>query len=206
MLAYTPLHHLLLELVDRPLVMTSGNASDEPIATTNDDAVRRLAGLADAFLLHDREITARYDDSVLRLAGDAPVFLRRARGFAPLPLELPVESPTPLLAVCAHLKNTFALGHGLRAWGRKHIGDLENLETLEHFQRTLQDYQRLFRIRPETVVHDLHPGYLSSRLAPELGCRRVIPVQHHHAHIAACMADNGLPDQKVIGIAFDGTG
>ncbi len=205
MLAYTPLHHLLLEQAGRPLVMTSGNRSEEPIATANDEALRRLAGIADAFLVHDREIVARYDDSVLRLAGDAPVFLRRARGYAPLPVDLPLASPVPLVAVGAHLKNTFALVHGRRAYVSQHIGDLENLETLEHFQATLGDYRRLFRVEPVVAVRDLHPGYLSTRIAEELGLSRVIVVQHHHAHVAATAAEHGCT-QAVLGLAFDGTG
>lgn len=205
MLAYTPLHHLLLEAVGRPLVMTSGNVSEEPIATANAAALHRLAGLADAFLLHDREITARYDDSVLRVVHRAPLFVRRARGYAPLPVDLPTDSPVPLVAVGAHLKNTFALVHGRRAWVSQHIGDLENLETLEHFQDTLADFTRLFRVEPAIAVRDCHPGYLSSRVAGELGCRRVLLVQHHHAHIAAVLAEHGEPG-PVLGVAFDGTG
>jgi hydrogenase maturation protein HypF len=205
MLAYTPLHHLLLERVDRPLVMTSGNLSDEPIATANDDAVRRLSAVADAFLLHDRDIVARYDDSVLRVAGNATVFLRRARGYAPLPVDLPLESPRPLVAVGPHLKNTFALVHGRRAYVSQHIGDLENLETLEHFQSTLGDFKRLFRIEPEVAVRDLHPGYLSTRVARELGLDQIIAVQHHHAHVAAVLAEHGRTG-PALGIAFDGTG
>lgn len=205
MLAYTPLHHLLLERVDRPLVMTSGNLTDEPIATANDDALRRLGGVADAFLLHEREIVARYDDSVLRLAGTSTVFLRRARGYAPLPVDLPAESPQPLVAVGPHLKNTFALVHGRRAYVSQHIGDLENLETLEHFQETLADFRRLFRSEPEVAVHDLHPGYLSTRVARDLGLERIIPVQHHHAHVAAVLAEHGQAG-TALGIAFDGTG
>jgi hydrogenase maturation protein HypF len=205
MLAYTPLHHLLLERAARPLVMTSGNVTDEPIAIANDDALRRLAAIADAFLLHDREIVARYDDSVLRCAGDTPIFIRRARGYAPLPVELPLESPRPLVAVGALLKNAFTLAHGRRAWVSQHIGDLENLETLEHFQGTLGDFQRLFRVRPEVAVRDLHPAYLSSRIAEQLGCDRVIRVQHHHAHIAAVLAEHGFSG-RALGLAFDGTG
>jgi hydrogenase maturation protein HypF len=205
MLAYTPLHHLLLERAGRPLVMTSGNLSDEPIATANDDALRRLATVADAFLLHDREIVARYDDSVVRVAAGTTVFLRRARGYAPLPVDLPVESPRPLVAVGPHLKNTFALVHGRRAYVSQHIGDLENLETLEHFQRALGDFKRLFRVEPEVAVRDLHPGYLSSRVAGELGLERVIAVQHHHAHVAAVLAEHGRTG-PALGIAFDGTG
>lgn len=206
MLAYTPLHQLLLAEAGRPLVMTSGNASEEPIATAIADALQRLAGLADAFLLHDREITARYDDSVLRITGGgAPIFVRRARGYAPLPLDLPQDSPLPLVAVGALLKNTFTLVHGRRAWVSQHIGDLENLETLEHFQRTLRDFRRLFRVEPEVAVRDLHPAYLSSRVAGELDCDRVISVQHHHAHIAAVLAEHGHGG-PVLGLAFDGTG
>ena len=205
MLAYTPLHHLLLERVARPLVMTSGNASDEPIATGNVAARRELAGIADAFLLHDREIVARYDDSVVRVAGGAPLFLRRARGYAPLPLPLPVPAPVPLVAVGPHLKNTFTLAHGDRAFVSQHIGDLENLETLDHFYGTLAAYRRLFRCDPRVAARDLHPGYLSTRVAEELGLERVISVQHHHAHVAAVLAEHGVTDQA-LGVAFDGTG
>jgi hydrogenase maturation protein HypF len=205
MLAYTPLHHLLLERAGRPLVMTSGNLTDEPIATANDDALRRLATVADAYLLHDREIVARYDDSVVRVAAGTTVFLRRARGYAPLPVDLPEESPRPLVAVGPHLKNTFALVHGRRAYVSQHIGDLENLETLEHFQSTLGDFKRLYRVEPEVVVRDLHPGYLSSRVAGELGLEQIIAVQHHHAHVAAVLAEHGHTG-PALGIAFDGTG
>ncbi|HXI33792.1 MAG TPA: carbamoyltransferase HypF [Gemmatimonadales bacterium] len=205
MLAYTPLHHLLLAAAGRPLVMTSGNASEEPIAIGNDDARARLAGIADALLLHDREIVARYDDSVLRVAGRAPLFLRRGRGYAPLPLDLPVASPRPLVAVGPHLKNTFALVHGRRAFVSQHVGDLENIETLDHYRAALAAYQRLFRIAPEVAVRDLHPSYLSTRIAGELGLARVITVQHHHAHVAAVLAEHGLRGPAV-GVAFDGTG
>jgi hydrogenase maturation protein HypF len=205
MLAYTPLHHLLLKAAGRPLVMTSGNRSDEPIAIANGDARTRLGGIADALLLHDREIVARYDDSVLRLAGDVPVFLRRARGYAPLPVDLPIDSPQPLVAVGPHLKNTFALVHGRRAYVSQHIGDLERLETLEHFQVTLDAYQRLFRIAPQVAARDLHPWYFSTQVAETLGLPRVIAVQHHHAHVAAVLAEHGETGPAV-GLAFDGTG
>jgi hydrogenase maturation protein HypF len=205
MLAYTPLQHLLCDLIGRPLVMTSGNLSDEPIAITNDEAKHRLATIADAFLLHDREIVARYDDSVVRVAGDAPVFLRRARGYAPLPLELPLASPRPLLAVGPHLKNTFTLVQGSAAYVSQHIGDLENLETMQHWRAALDAYRRLFSLQAEVAVRDLHPGYMSTRLAGELGLERIIPVQHHHAHIAAVLAEHGVTE-RVIGLAFDGTG
>jgi hydrogenase maturation protein HypF len=205
MLAYTPLHHLLLDLVRRPLVMTSGNRSDEPIATANADARVRLDGIADGFLLHDREIVARYDDSVVRVVGDAPLLLRRARGYAPMPLALPVPAPVPLVAVGAHLKNTFTLAQGGTAYVSQHIGDLESLDALEHFRSALDMAQRLFRLEPEVAVRDLHPGYLSTAVARELGLDRVIAVQHHHAHIAAVMAEHGVVG-PVIGLAFDGTG
>ena len=205
MLAYTPLHHLLCDRVRRPLVMTSGNRSEEPIATGNDDAQARLAKIADAFLLHDREIVARYDDSVLRVSGGAPIFLRRARGYAPLPLRLPIASPKALIAVGPHLKNTFTLVHGTDAYVSQHIGDLENLETLEAWRAAFAAYRTLFRLEPEVAVRDLHPGYMSTRIAGDLGLERIISVQHHHAHVAAVLAEHGVAE-RVIGIAFDGTG
>ena len=205
MLASTPLHLLLLDGVGGPLVMTSGNLSEEPIATGNEESLKRLSRVADAFLLHDREILTRADDSVMRVVGAAPVFLRRARGFAPIPLELPVESPVPLLAVGPHLKNTFTLVHGRTAWVSQHIGDLESMQTLRHFEATLATCRRLFRVDPEVVVRDLHPGYLSTRLAEQQGLDQVIAVQHHHAHIAAVMGEHGETG-PVLGVAFDGTG
>ena len=205
MLAYTPLHHLLCDLVHRPLVMTSGNRSEEPIAIGNADAQDRLAAIADAFLLHDRDIVARYDDSVVRVAEESPVFLRRARGYAPLPLKLPLASPKPLIAVGPHLKNTFTLVQGRDAYVSQHIGDLENLETLDHWRAALDAYKGLFRLEPEVAVRDLHPGYMSTRIAGDLGLERIIPVQHHHAHVAAVLAEHGFTD-RAIGIAFDGTG
>jgi hydrogenase maturation protein HypF len=204
LLAYTPLHHLLLEAAGRPLVMTSGNRTEEPIATGLAEARERLGGLADAFLMHDREIVARYDDSVVRAVEGVPVFLRRARGYAPLPLRLPVAAPVPLLAVGPHLKNTFCLVHGSDAYVSQHVGDLENVETLDHFRAALTKLSALFHVEPEAVVRDLHPGYLSSRVAEELGLR-TIAVQHHVAHVAAVLAEYGRTD-RVIGVAYDGTG
>jgi len=205
MLAYTPLHLLLLEEVDGPLVMTSGNESDEPIAIGNDEARRRLREVADAFLLHDREIVARYDDSLVRHTSRGPVFLRRARGYAPLPVTLPLATPRPFLAVGPHLKNTLTLADGNEAWVSQHVGDLENLETLAHFQDVLDRYRTLFRVEPRSVVHDLHPGYLSTRVAEESGLEILPPVQHHHAHVAAVQGEHGMTGD-VLGLAFDGTG
>jgi len=205
MLPSTPLHVLLLEQVHRPLVMTSGNRSEEPIAAANAEARDRLGSIVDGFLLHDREIAFRCDDSVLRVSEDLPVFLRRARGFAPLPIALPVPTPVPLLAVGPHLKNTFTLAHGGQAFVSPHVGDLEGLETLEQFHRSVDHLSRLFQIVPRAVARDLHPGYLSTRIAEEMGLPRIIPVQHHHAHIAAVLAENGEVG-PVLGVAFDGTG
>ncbi len=185
--------------------MTSGNASEEPIATTLDDARERLRDIADGFLFHDREIVARYDDSVVRVVDAATVLLRRARGYAPQPVPMPLSTPLPLLAVGPHLKNTFALAAGDAAYVSQHIGDLENLETLRHFRETLAAFQQLFAITPEVVVHDAHPGYLSTRVAREMSDTRPIAVQHHHAHVVAVAAEHGVLE-PVIGIAFDGTG
>ena len=205
MVPYAPLHHLLLEAVGRPLVMTSGNLSDEPIAIDNDEARARLAGIADFFLLHDREILSRVDDSVIRVVDGVPVLLRRSRGYAPLPLKLPVVSPEPLVAVGPHLKNTFTLVRGGTAYVSPHIGDLDGIESLTHFRATLARYRDLFRIDPTVAVRDLHPGYLSTRIAEELGLERVIAVQHHHAHVAAVVAEHAVTE-RVVGIALDGTG
>ncbi|HET7189902.1 MAG TPA: Sua5/YciO/YrdC/YwlC family protein, partial [Gemmatimonadaceae bacterium] len=205
MLAYAPLHHLLLEAAGRPLVMTSGNASDEPIAIGCEEALTRLRDIADSFLLHDREILSRVDDSVARLVDDEPLLLRRARGYAPLAINLPVSSPRSIVAVGPHLKNTFTLVRGSAAYVSPHIGDLDHLESLAHFRATLARYEELFRIRPDVAVRDLHPGYLSTRIAEELGLSRIIAVQHHHAHIAAVAAEHGVTS-TVVGLAFDGTG
>jgi hydrogenase maturation protein HypF len=223
MLPYTPLHHLLLCDAGRPLVMTSGNLSEEPIAKDNDEALRRLAPIADAFLLHNRDIYARYDDSVVAVGygdGDGnetaevkspPLTLRRARGYAPFPVRLPFEAPR-ILATGPLLKNTFTLTRDDYAFVSQHIGDLENLDTLEHYQEALDTYCHLFRIEPERVACDLHPDYVSTRLAEAFARDHALPdplrVQHHKAHIYSCMADAGrAPDSgPVIGVAFDGTG
>ncbi|MBN1890946.1 MAG: carbamoyltransferase HypF [Thermoflexales bacterium] len=262
MLPYTPLHYLLFSEKPHPpgsltghagrpliLVMTSGNLSEEPIATRNDEARRRLASLADAFLMHDRPIQTRCDDSVMRVTEVCPtppplvategrvtggeklhapyspspnlphqgggsklpllLPLRRSRGYAPFPVRLPWKAP-PLLAVGAELKNTFCITRDRYAFLSHHIGDLENYETLRSFEDGVIHFERLFRVRPQILVYDLHPDYLATRYALERAERERIPVvgvQHHHAHVAACMAENGLAGERaVIGVAFDGTG
>jgi len=212
MLPYTPLHLLLLEPEeDFPdmLVMTSGNLSEEPIAYEDADALRRLDHLADAFLLHNRPIHMRVDDSVVRFAANGPYLLRRSRGYAPEPLQLPVEAPE-ILAAGAELKNTFCISRGQYAFLSHHIGDLENFETLSSFEEGIAHFERLFRIRPQAVACDLHPDYLATRYARQRSEREHLPlveVQHHHAHLAACLADNGWKsDEPVIGLSFDGTG
>lgn len=206
MLAYTPLHVLLLDaMAGLPLVMTSGNATDEPIAIGNHEARSRLSSIADAFLLHDRDIVARYDDSVVRVSEDGPIILRRSRGYAPMPLRLPIPTEEPVLAVGPHLKSTFTLAQGADAYVSQHIGDLETLETHAHFQDALRRFETLFRIEPRWVVRDLHPGYMSTRIAEESGLEPLPPVQHHHAHIAAVMGEHGV-SSPVVGLAFDGTG
>jgi hydrogenase maturation protein HypF len=203
MLPYTPIHHLLMQESSMPLVMTSGNLSEEPIAKDNEEALLRLGGIADAFLLHDRDIYVQYDDSVVGLFGGGPAILRRARGYAPFPVRLPFAAQ-PILACGAELKNTFCLTRDGYAFISQHIGDLETLETLEHFQRTVDLYQRLFRVRPEILAYDLHPEYLSTKYALHLPGKK-IGVQHHFAHLASCLAENG-ESGPAIGLTFDGLG
>ena len=207
MLPYTPLHHVLLRESGLPLVMTSGNLSEEPIAKDNDEALARLKGIADYFLIHNRGIYARYDDSVYMVEQNKPVALRRARGYAPYPIHLPFKSKQ-ILACGAELKNTFCLTRDDHAFVSQHIGDMENEETLEHFENTIELYQKLFRIQPEIIACDLHPEYLPSKYAARVAAAHglsLIPVQHHHAHIVSCMAENGVKT-PVIGVAFDGVG
>ena len=205
MLPYTPLHHLLLGLAPGPIVLTSGNSSDEPIVYADADAVPRLGGIADAFLTHDRAIHIRTDDSVVRSFRGRTAVMRRSRGYVPEPLPLGIRAQRPILACGAELKNTFCLAKGDRAFVSQHIGDLENFETLRSFTEGIEHFQRLFDITPEVVAHDLHPEYLSTKYAAELAGLELAGVQHHHAHIASCLADNG-EQGPVIGVAFDGTG
>lgn len=207
MLPYTPLHHLLLhELAGMPIVMTSGNRSDEPIAFEDRDALDRLAGIADFFLTHDRPIHLRCDDSVTRVVAGVELPIRRSRGDAPRPIRLPVPCDRPTLALGGQLKATFALGRGRNAFLSHHIGDLDHVEAFRAYGEAIAHYERLFGLSPECLVRDLHPDYASTRYAEgHAGVRPTIAVQHHHAHIASVMAENGL-DEPVIGVAFDGTG
>ena len=201
MLPYSPLHHLLLHDVGRPLVMTSGNVSDEPIAYEDEDAVSRLEGIADLFVMHDRPIHIRTDDSVVR----GRVLLRRSRGYVPDSVPLPVEAARPIAAYGAELKSTFCVAKGSRAWVSHHIGDLENWETLRSFRDGIEHFERLFAVEPEVVAHDLHPDYLSTKDALEREGVEAVGVQHHHAHLAACLAEHGETGPAV-GAIFDGTG
>ncbi len=212
MLPYTPLHHLLLLAMERPIVLTSGNRSDEPQCTGNEEARARLDGIADAFLLHDRDIVNRLDDSVLRLVDSAPRFLRRARGYAPEPIQLDssLTDGRAILAMGGELKNTFCLLRNGEAILSQHMGDLEDAATLKDFRHNLALYCSLFDFQPDLIVVDKHPNYLSTQLgkarAAEEGIA-LVEVQHHHAHIAAAMAEHGLVMQEqVLGVALDGLG
>jgi hydrogenase maturation protein HypF len=207
MLPYTPLHHLLMRAAGIPLVMTSGNRSDEPIAY-QEDGPEKLAGIADVFLVHNRPIHVRCDDSVTRIVDGVELPIRRSRGYAPRPIALPFPCPQPILAVGGQLKSTFALGRDRQAFLSHHLGDLDHYEAYKAFVKDIQLYQQLFAIRPAIIVHDLHPDYASTRFAREEAAKQgstLLGVQHHHAHLASCMAENGL-DEPVIGVTFDGTG
>lgn len=212
MLAYTPLHLLLLEPAPGfpdLLVMTSGNLSEEPVAYKDDEAAQRLTPLADAFLLHDRPIHTRVDDSVVMAVDDRSYITRRSRGYAPDSVPLPITSQ-PILATGAELKNTFCLTRDRYAFLSHHIGDLENLETLRSFEEGISHFEKLFRISPRSIACDLHPNYLSTRYALDRSQRENLPliqIQHHYAHLAACLADNGWnTTEAAIGLIFDGTG
>ena len=213
LLPYAPLHHLLFAAapdLDPPLydtlVMTSGNVSDEPICFDDDDARVRLASIADAWLGHDRPIHVPCDDSVVRVDDGTPLLLRRSRGYAPMPVPLPVDT-TAILAVGGELKNTFCIARGRRAWLSQHIGDMGSLETLRAFDRSLEQFQSLYRVDPLTVVSDLHPAYHTTTWADSAAIDDRVRVQHHHAHLAALLAEHGRGiDSRVIGIVFDGTG
>jgi hydrogenase maturation protein HypF len=213
MLPYTPLHHLLLNQTDPVLarepvppilVMTSSNFSEEPIATDNKDALQRLSPLADAFLLHNREIHIRSDDSVVKVDRDHAYFLRRARGYTPYPVKLSFDAK-PTLAVGGQLKNTFCLTRDPYAFLSHHIGDMGNAETQKSFEQGIRHLSHIFRVEPEVIAYDLHPDYFTTQYASRSDAQH-IGVQHHHAHIVSCMVDNGLDDRRLIGLAFDGAG
>jgi len=205
MLPYTPLHQLLAADAGVPLVMTSGNVSDEPIAFDDADALQRLAPIADRFLVHDRPIATRTDDSVVRVVRERPLLMRRSRGYAPGALDLPVSSPRHLLGVGAEQKNAFCVAKGDRAWPSHHIGDVKNFETLSSLRDGVAHFEALFEVRPEVIAHDLHPDYLSTRYAQEREGVELVGVQHHHAHLAATLAEHGESGPAVAAI-YDGTG
>jgi hydrogenase maturation protein HypF len=204
MLAYTPLHHLLLQGGFEALVATSGNVSDEPIAFRDEDALERLAGIADAFLVGDREIFTRVDDSIVRATCGQVSPIRRARGHTPEPVRAPF-APPPLLAVGPELKNTICLSRGEELFLSHHIGDLKNEATMRSFEHAVEHMSMLLEVAPQAIAHDMHPGYLSTRFALAQEQLPTMAVQHHHAHLAACMCEHGLTE-PVVGVVFDGTG
>ena len=209
MLAYTPLHHLLIADAGIPLVMTSGNNSDEPIAYRDQEAFEHVGEIADYFLVHDRPIHMRTDDSVVRVAGGETYPIRRSRGYAPAPLAVAEDFGRHVLACGGELKNTFCVAKERHVFLSHHIGDLENYETLRSFREGVEHFCQLFDVQPEVVAYDFHPEYLSTKYARELeeAGLPAVGVQHHHAHVASCLADNGAPGgERVIGVALDGTG
>jgi hydrogenase maturation protein HypF len=205
LLAYSPLHHLLLAEAGRPLVMTSGNLTNEPIVSRNEDAIAKLGPIADGLLVHDRPIAAPCDDSVACLIGNRPVLLRRARGYVPRQVMLPRALSWPVLAVGAQLKNAVCVATGDAAYLGPHVGDLDSIDTYRGFERSIDRLERMLRLHADVVAHDLHPDYLSTHYAQTRTGARLVPVQHHHAHIAAVMGEHRLRG-PVLGIAFDGSG
>jgi hydrogenase maturation protein HypF len=203
MLPYTPLHHLLLCELGFPIVATSGNLFGEPICTDEHEALQRLGAIADLFLVHNRPIERHVDDSIVRVAAGRELMLRRARGYAPLPIELPKTAPT-LIAAGAHLKNTAAVTAGQHVFISQHIGDMDTVQAYDSYQRVINDFQRLYELHPSTVVCDLHPDYRSTQYAEASGLP-VVRVQHHYAHVLSCMAENQL-EAPALGISWDGTG
>jgi hydrogenase maturation protein HypF len=206
MLPYTPLHHLLMSLVEHPVVATSGNLSDEPICIEEHEALARLHNIADFFLVHNRPIVRHMDDSIVRIVMDRELILRRARGYAPLPVQIPDpgNSKNPLLAVGGHLKNTVAISKGPDVFISQHIGDLETKEAYEAFTKVIRDLENLYQCKAAEIVCDLHPDYISTQFAKALS-GHTISIQHHYAHVASCMAENEL-DGKLLGVSWDGTG
>jgi hydrogenase maturation protein HypF len=204
MLPYTPLHHMLMADLSHPVLATSGNISDEPICIDERDALKRLSGIADLFLVHDRPIVRHMDDSIVRVILGRELVMRRARGYAPLPVQLPEAVIAPIIAVGAHLKNTIAVALGTNAFVSQHIGDLETRQSLEAFRKVVADFQSMYEVKPALVACDMHPDYFSTKEGRAMG-RDVFEVQHHYAHVMSCMADNQL-DGEVLGVSWDGTG
>jgi hydrogenase maturation protein HypF len=206
-LPYTPLHHIILQRLKKPVIATSANLTDEPIVKDERDAFVRLANIADYILSHNREIIRRCDDSVVRVVAERQVPLRRSRGFVPLPIILPFKLKKPVLALGPYMNNTIALGIDNKVFISQHIGDLDTPLAIEFFEETIHDFLKLFDIKPEIVVSDMHPGYYSTKFGERYFKDKLIKVQHHFAHTLSCMAENEMPeDAKVIGFAFDGTG
>lgn len=204
MLPYTPMHHLIFDqLGTKPLVLTSGNISDEPIVISNKEAKEKLSKVSDALLIYNRKIHNRTDDSVTSVINSKPRIVRLSRGYAPASISLKIDVDA-IIATGGELKNSFCIGKGKHAFLSQHIGDLKNIETFEFFEESLSRFKSLFKIRPQLIVHDKHPDYLTTKIALKSGSK-TLSVQHHHAHIASCMAEHGL-DEEVIGVAFDGTG
>jgi hydrogenase maturation protein HypF len=204
MLPYTPLHHLLFADDLEILVMTSANISDDPLIIDNDEALVKLREIADYFLMHNREIFNRCDDSVTTVVDGKPQIIRRARGYVPLPVELPCEVP-PILACGGELKNTFCMTKGNGAYPSQHLGDLNHFGNYRQFLDTIPRFETMLNVKPEIVAHDLHPEYMATKWAKSLENVKLVGVQHHHAHMASCMAENGLTE-KVLGVICDGTG
>jgi hydrogenase maturation protein HypF len=204
MLPYTPLHHILMREMRTPIVATSGNLSDEPICTDEREAIERLHGIADCFLVHNRPIVRHADDSVVRIVAGRELVLRRARGYAPLPIRIQSDSDLTAIAVGAHLKNTIALVNNSNVFISQHIGDLETTESFDAFQRAIRDFKDLYGVGASPMVCDMHPDYLSSKYARD-SVEQFTEVQHHYAHVASCMAENQI-DGPVLGVSWDGTG
>jgi len=204
MLPYSPLHHILMKELSIPVVATSGNLSEEPICTDEHEALRKLGGIADFLLIHNRPISRHVDDSVVRISLGREMVLRRARGYAPLPVTLEGRNGAPVLAVGGHLKNSITLAVGGNAFVSQHIGDLETRESYDAFQDVIASFRSLYRTNPDRIAADLHPGYLSTQYALKSGLP-VIGIQHHYAHVASCMAENQL-DGTLLGVSWDGTG
>jgi hydrogenase maturation protein HypF len=206
-LPYTPLHHILLRKLKKPVIATSANLTDEPIVKDEKDAFERLSKISDHILIHNREIVKRCDDSVVRIAAERQLPIRRSRGFAPLPVLLPFKLKKPALALGPYMNNTIALGINDKVFMSQHIGDLDTPLAMEFFAESVRDFLRLFDVTPDVVVSDIHPGYYSTKYGEQHYKNNLVKVQHHYAHILSCMAENDLPpDAEVIGVAFDGTG